>query len=78
MNPPGLLRAGQTVRIEIDGIGTIENPVIAQPCDSSTLASTMKEPAMGVTATESATIHDEIVGQSLPPLTLAPWSSRNS
>ena len=31
MKPPGLLRAGQTVRIEIDGIGTIENPVVAQP-----------------------------------------------
>jgi 2-keto-4-pentenoate hydratase/2-oxohepta-3-ene-1,7-dioic acid hydratase in catechol pathway len=31
MNPPGLLHPGQTVRIEIDGIGVIENPVIAQP-----------------------------------------------
>ena len=31
MDPPGLLHAGQTVRIEIDGIGVIENPVIAEP-----------------------------------------------
>ena len=31
MDPPGLLRAGQTVRIEIDHIGVIQNPVIAQP-----------------------------------------------
>jgi len=31
MDPPGLLHAGQTVRIEIDGIGVIENPVIDQP-----------------------------------------------
>lgn len=30
MNPPQMLRAGQTVRVEIDGIGVIENPVIAQ------------------------------------------------
>lgn len=29
-NPPNMLAAGQTVRIEIDGIGAIENPVIAQ------------------------------------------------
>jgi 2-keto-4-pentenoate hydratase/2-oxohepta-3-ene-1,7-dioic acid hydratase in catechol pathway len=31
MDPPGCLRAGSVVRIEIDGIGAIENPVIAQP-----------------------------------------------
>jgi 2-keto-4-pentenoate hydratase/2-oxohepta-3-ene-1,7-dioic acid hydratase in catechol pathway len=31
MNPPGFLRPGQTVRIEIDRIGAIENPVVAQP-----------------------------------------------
>ncbi len=31
MDPPGLLRAGQTVRVEIDQIGVIENPVFAQP-----------------------------------------------
>ena len=35
MKPPGLLRAGQTVRIEIDGIGFIENPVIDQPLTST-------------------------------------------
>ncbi len=28
MDPPGLLRAGQHVRIEIDRLGTIDNPVI--------------------------------------------------
>ena len=31
MDPPGLLHAGQTVRIEIDDIGVIENQVIDQP-----------------------------------------------
>jgi 2-keto-4-pentenoate hydratase/2-oxohepta-3-ene-1,7-dioic acid hydratase in catechol pathway len=31
MDPPALLRVGQTVRVEIEGIGAIENPVIAQP-----------------------------------------------
>jgi 2-keto-4-pentenoate hydratase/2-oxohepta-3-ene-1,7-dioic acid hydratase in catechol pathway len=31
MDPPGLLAPGMTVRIEIDGIGAIENPVIAEP-----------------------------------------------
>ena len=36
MDPPGLLRAGQVVRVEIDGIGTIENPVIAQPAATKT------------------------------------------
>jgi 2-keto-4-pentenoate hydratase/2-oxohepta-3-ene-1,7-dioic acid hydratase in catechol pathway len=30
MNPPGCLNAGSVVRIEIEGIGTIENPVVAQ------------------------------------------------
>jgi 2-keto-4-pentenoate hydratase/2-oxohepta-3-ene-1,7-dioic acid hydratase in catechol pathway len=30
MDPPGCLKPGSTVRIEIDGIGAIENPVIAQ------------------------------------------------
>ena len=29
--PPIFLKAGDTVRIEIDGIGTIENPVIDEP-----------------------------------------------
>jgi 2-keto-4-pentenoate hydratase/2-oxohepta-3-ene-1,7-dioic acid hydratase in catechol pathway len=34
MDPPGLLSAGDVVRIEIDAIGTIENPVIAEPDDT--------------------------------------------
>lgn len=34
MKPPGMLSAGDTVRIEISGIGTIENPVIAEPAGS--------------------------------------------
>lgn len=29
--PSGLLRVGQTVRVEIDGIGTLENRVVAEP-----------------------------------------------
>lgn len=29
--PPAWLRAGDTVRIEIDGIGTLENPVVDEP-----------------------------------------------
>lgn len=31
MKPRGYLKAGQTVRIEIEGIGTLTNPVIAEP-----------------------------------------------
>lgn len=31
MKPRGYLKPGQTVRIEIDGIGTLSNPVIAEP-----------------------------------------------
>lgn len=31
MDPPRCLGPGMHVRIEIDGIGTIDNPVIAQP-----------------------------------------------
>jgi 2-keto-4-pentenoate hydratase/2-oxohepta-3-ene-1,7-dioic acid hydratase in catechol pathway len=31
MNPPGLLRPGQHVRIEIEGIGAIDNPCVAGP-----------------------------------------------
>jgi 2-keto-4-pentenoate hydratase/2-oxohepta-3-ene-1,7-dioic acid hydratase in catechol pathway len=31
MNPPKLLAAGDVVRIEIEGIGTLENPVIDEP-----------------------------------------------
>lgn len=31
MTPPGFVKAGQTVRIEIDAIGTIENRMVPQP-----------------------------------------------
>jgi 2-keto-4-pentenoate hydratase/2-oxohepta-3-ene-1,7-dioic acid hydratase in catechol pathway len=31
MDPPRCLKAGSTVRIEIDKLGALENPVIAQP-----------------------------------------------
>jgi len=31
MRPPGLLKAGDVVRIEIEGIGVLENPVIDEP-----------------------------------------------
>lgn len=31
MKPRGYLKSGQTVRIEIEGIGTLSNPVIAEP-----------------------------------------------
>jgi 2-keto-4-pentenoate hydratase/2-oxohepta-3-ene-1,7-dioic acid hydratase in catechol pathway len=31
MKPPKLLKAGDVVRIEIEGIGQIENPVIDEP-----------------------------------------------
>jgi 2-keto-4-pentenoate hydratase/2-oxohepta-3-ene-1,7-dioic acid hydratase in catechol pathway len=31
MTPPGLLKAGDVVRIEIEGIGVLENPVIDEP-----------------------------------------------
>jgi 2-keto-4-pentenoate hydratase/2-oxohepta-3-ene-1,7-dioic acid hydratase in catechol pathway len=31
MDPPGLLKAGDVVRIEIEGIGVLENPVIDEP-----------------------------------------------
>ena len=30
-NPPSFLRAGDIVRIEIDGIGALENPVVDEP-----------------------------------------------
>ncbi|MDD2760856.1 MAG: fumarylacetoacetate hydrolase family protein [Methylomonas sp.] len=33
MKPRGYLKPGQTVRIEIEGIGTLTNPVIAEPLD---------------------------------------------
>ncbi len=35
MKPPQLLKAGDSVRIEIEGIGVIENPVIDEPEDSA-------------------------------------------
>ena len=31
MKPPKLLRVGDVVRIEIDGLGALENTVIAEP-----------------------------------------------
>jgi 2-keto-4-pentenoate hydratase/2-oxohepta-3-ene-1,7-dioic acid hydratase in catechol pathway len=34
--PPALLAAGDTVRIEIEGIGVLENPVIDEPDDTRT------------------------------------------
>ncbi len=35
--PPVLLRAGSTVRVEIDGIGVLENPVVDEPDPSPVL-----------------------------------------
>jgi 2-keto-4-pentenoate hydratase/2-oxohepta-3-ene-1,7-dioic acid hydratase in catechol pathway len=35
MKPPGLLKAGDVVRIEIEGIGVLENPVIDEPADTA-------------------------------------------
>lgn len=37
MKPPQLLKAGDVVRVEIDAIGTLENPVIDEPADTPTL-----------------------------------------
>jgi len=37
MKPPRLLAAGDVVRIEIEGIGQIENRVIDEPADTATL-----------------------------------------
>lgn len=37
MSPPAFLAAGDVVKITIDGIGTIENPVIAEPDDTALL-----------------------------------------
>jgi 2-keto-4-pentenoate hydratase/2-oxohepta-3-ene-1,7-dioic acid hydratase in catechol pathway len=34
-NPPRFLTVGQTVRIEVDGLGAIENRVIEEPADVS-------------------------------------------
>ena len=36
--PPVLLKVGDVVRIEIEGIGQIENPVVAEPEDSAFVA----------------------------------------
>jgi 2-keto-4-pentenoate hydratase/2-oxohepta-3-ene-1,7-dioic acid hydratase in catechol pathway len=35
--PPVFLRAGDTVRIEIDGVGAIENPVVDEPQGTETI-----------------------------------------
>ena len=35
MKPPKLLRAGDVVRIEIEGVGVLENPVIDEPADTA-------------------------------------------
>lgn len=35
MQPPRWLRAGDVVRVEIDGLGAIENPVIDEPRDTA-------------------------------------------
>jgi 2-keto-4-pentenoate hydratase/2-oxohepta-3-ene-1,7-dioic acid hydratase in catechol pathway len=37
MKPPRLLKPGDVVRIEIEAIGWIENPVIAEPADTARL-----------------------------------------
>lgn len=34
--PPRFLQAGDTVRIEIDGVGALENPVVDEPADTPT------------------------------------------
>jgi 2-keto-4-pentenoate hydratase/2-oxohepta-3-ene-1,7-dioic acid hydratase in catechol pathway len=36
--PPRWLVPGDTVRIEIDGIGALENPVVAEPADTAVIA----------------------------------------
>jgi 2-keto-4-pentenoate hydratase/2-oxohepta-3-ene-1,7-dioic acid hydratase in catechol pathway len=35
MKPPRWLVAGDVVRVEIDGVGHIENRVIAEPADTA-------------------------------------------
>jgi 2-keto-4-pentenoate hydratase/2-oxohepta-3-ene-1,7-dioic acid hydratase in catechol pathway len=35
--PPVFLAPGDTVRVEIDGIGVLENPVIAEPDDTAVI-----------------------------------------
>jgi len=36
MKPPKLLQAGDVVRVEIEGLGRIENPIVDEP-ESTTL-----------------------------------------
>ena len=36
--PPRWLVAGDTVRVEIDGIGALENPIIDEPADTAVIA----------------------------------------
>jgi len=38
MDPPRFLSPGQVVRIEVDGLGAIENPVIEEPAETASLA----------------------------------------
>lgn len=33
--PPALLRAGDVVRVEIDGLGALENPIVPEPADTA-------------------------------------------
>jgi 2-keto-4-pentenoate hydratase/2-oxohepta-3-ene-1,7-dioic acid hydratase in catechol pathway len=35
MNPPKWLRAGDRVRVEVERIGALENPVIDEPADTA-------------------------------------------
>jgi 2-keto-4-pentenoate hydratase/2-oxohepta-3-ene-1,7-dioic acid hydratase in catechol pathway len=35
MNPPTFLKAGDTVRVAIDKLGELRNPVIAEPADTA-------------------------------------------
>ena len=42
--PEGLLKIGDTVRVEIEGIGTLENTVVEEP-EGFVVAETTEEPA---------------------------------
>ena len=35
MHPPGFLRPGSQVRVEVEGVGAIDNPVVDQPARQS-------------------------------------------
>jgi 2-keto-4-pentenoate hydratase/2-oxohepta-3-ene-1,7-dioic acid hydratase in catechol pathway len=37
MKPPRLLQAGDRVRIEIEGLGQLDNPIVEEPADTATL-----------------------------------------